>query len=272
MRWEQLWKEISATILDLFSTRRIHTLSHSHKRKFISESHAGGLHSLCSSFIIGTVSIFVQVQTTCRWYSTPANYRADFKDWLIYFTPAAPPPPSTQLPTHNNTTAVMLCPVVFIQPSYSSYLSSPSQLLFSTLILQFLGPDSETKCPTMNKTTALFSVPHGNLITWYEHFIVSKLLFYQSPFLTLKWEVRSLYRVEPKAPLGSINYVCVSAPQPPGGSLGLWLKWFSAQPFCQVKHSEKPVTRKPQCSPRLHLWDLAPHTCSPNLALDGWCD
>ena len=189
------------------------------------------------------------------------------------FIPAHPPPHRHfQTGPEKAPPPAMPCPVVFIQPSYSSYLSSPSQLLFSTLILQFLGPDSETKCPTMNKTTALFSVPHGNLITWYEHFIVSKLLFYQSPFLTLKWEVRSLYRVEPKAPLGSINYVCVSAPQPPGGSLGLWLKWFSAEPFCQVKHSEKPVTRKPQCSPRLHLWDLAPHTCSPNLALDGWCD
>ena len=98
MRWEQLWKEISATILDLFSTRRIHTLSHSHKRKFISESHAGGLDSLCSSFIIGTVSIFVQVQTTCRWYSTPANYRADFKDWLIYSRTPPPTAISRQAP------------------------------------------------------------------------------------------------------------------------------------------------------------------------------
>lgn len=176
-----MWKEINATILDLVSTKRVHTFNHWHKRKLISESHAGGLGSLCSSFIIGTVSIFVQVQTTCRWYSTPANYRADFKDWLIYSRTFPPPPfPSSfQTGTVKAQTAVMLCPVVFIQPSYNSYLSSSSQLLFSTLIL---GPENEAKCPTMNKTTALFSVPHGNLITWYKHFIVSKLILHQSPF------------------------------------------------------------------------------------------
>lgn len=98
------------------------------------------------------------------------------------FIPAPSPPPfpsSFQTGTVKAQTAVMLCPVVFIQPSYNSYLSSSSQLLFSTLIL---GPENETKCPTMNKTTALFSVPHGNLITWYEHFIFSKLLLHQSPF------------------------------------------------------------------------------------------
>lgn len=48
-----------------------------------------GLHvwkrseSLDLSLIIRNISIFLQVQTTCR-YNTPANYRADFKDSLIY--------------------------------------------------------------------------------------------------------------------------------------------------------------------------------------------
>lgn len=29
-------------------------------------------------------SIFLQVQATCSWYNKPANYRADFKDSLVY--------------------------------------------------------------------------------------------------------------------------------------------------------------------------------------------
>lgn len=265
-----MWKEINATILDLVSTKRVHTFNHSHKRKLISESHAGGLGSLCSSFIIGTVSIFVQVQTTCRWYSTPANYRADFKDWLIYSRTFPPPFPSSfQTGTVKAQTAVMLCPVVFIQPSYNSYLSSSSQLLFSTLIL---GPENETKCPTMNKTTALFSVPHGNLITWYEHFIFSKLLLHQSPFFWHWNEKCGLYRAEPEAPLGSVNYVCVSAPRPPvDRSACDWSGFLLSRSVkSSIPKSQWPGNHSAR--PRLHSWDLAPHTCSPKLALGGWCD
>lgn len=44
----------------------------------------------------------------------------------------------------------------------------------------------------------------------------------------------------------SLLYPCVRpSTSAPGGSVGLWLKWFL---LCQVKHSKKPVTRKPQCS------------------------
>lgn len=40
----------------------------------------------------------------------------------------------------------------------------------------------------------------------------------------------------------------------------------SAQPFCQVEHSKKPVTRKPQCSLAL-LGPRTPHTHTlPKLA------
>lgn len=163
----------------------------------------------------------------------------------------------------------MLCPVVFIQPSYNSYLPSSSQLLFST---QFLGPENETKCPTMNKTTTLFSVPHGNLITWYKHFIVSKLLLHQSPFFWHWNEKCGLYRAEPEAPLGSVNYVCVSAPRPPvDRSACDWSGFLLSRSVkSSIPKSQWPGNHSAR--PRLHSWDLAPHTCSPKLALDGWCD
>lgn len=45
--------------------------------------------SLDLSLIIRSISIFLQVQTTCR-YNTPANYSADFKDSLIYSRTSPP--------------------------------------------------------------------------------------------------------------------------------------------------------------------------------------
>lgn len=57
--------------------------------------------------------------------------------------------------------------------------------------------------------------------------------------------------------------MCLST-SAPGGLLGLRLKWFLSEPFCQVKHSKKPMTRKPQHSLAL-LGPRTPHVL-PKLA------
>lgn len=134
--------------------------------------------------------------------------------------------------------------------------------LYSALRLCISGTRVWKKYQTMNKPVALFSILRCNLITWCKHFIVSKLFLCRS-HLTVKWEVWSLHRVELKVSRGSINHVCVSAPRPRRIARPA-IEVVSAEPFCQVKHSKKPMTRKPQRSPAL-TGPCTPHVL-PKLA------
>lgn len=135
-------------------------------------------------------------------------------------------------------------------------------IIFSTLT--FGTQCDKKKSQTMNKPMSLFSILHCNLILWCKHVIVSKLFLHQSG-LTLK--VRSLYQVELKVSPFTPLTMCASQHL---GPRWVVIEVVSAEPFCQVKHSKKPVTRKPQCSPAL-LGPCTPHML-PKLALDGWCD
>ncbi len=94
------------------SIKQTQTLNHRQKSRSASvKSSRRGLRasSRLFSFIIRTVSVFLQVRTTCRWYSTPANYRASFKDLLIYSCTF----PLLQTDTEKLQTAEMLS-LVFI--------------------------------------------------------------------------------------------------------------------------------------------------------------
>lgn len=116
-------------------------------------------------------------------------------------------------------------------------------------------PEFEKK-NTINKPVALLSVVQCNSILQYIHFIVSTLLLYWS-CLTLKCGLCTKWKWRFPS-LGSINYVCVSAP----GFPALLLKWFV------LNHSVKSSIPESQWpgnhSAHSHYRDLAPHTCSLN--------
>ena len=127
-----------------------------------------------------------------------------------------------------------------------------------------------SKYQTMTKPMALFSILYYNLIIWYKHFIVSLWIIYLSD-LTVKWEMPSFHQVELKvSPLpGSINYMCISAPQPPVGCPACdWsgFRWtvLSSQAFQRASDQETTVLA---CT----CGTLHP-TRAPQIGLHGWCD
>lgn len=116
-------------------------------------------------------AFFCRSRQPAFWYSTPANYRADFKDLLIYSC-TNPPFPSSQTDSHD------AMPWLFSFNCLMSsivFMHSHIFLLPCGLYSAFLGPEYEKKYQTKNKPMASFSILHCNLIIWYKHFIVSKL-------------------------------------------------------------------------------------------------
>lgn len=114
---------------------------------------------------------------------------------------------------------------------------------------------------------ALFSILLCNLITWYKHFIVSRLFFTAEGF---DIEMRSVFFI----PSWTEGFPFTRLPLTMCASHHLSPQWIarplievvSAEPFCQVKHSKKPVTRKPQCplAPLGPCPPPPPHACSLN--------
>lgn len=214
MWWNGVGTDVEWTLChqpQSLSIKGTKTLNHSHKEKnYISQTWITLPNSPpLFSFIVKTVSIFLQVQTTCRWYCTLANYRAHFKDLLIYSC-TSPLFPDRHWECRDSPDAMPCC-------FNSTVMSSILYALFVSYIqhsnFEFLGPEYEKKYQTMNKPMALFSILHCNLIIWYKHVIVSKLCLHQSVW---HWNEKCSLctKLNWRFPLHSIKCVCVSAPRP----------------------------------------------------------
>ena len=125
------------------------------------------------SFIIRTVSIFLQVQTTCRWYSTPANYRARFKDSLIYSCAFPPPPRQTVRRPRQPWCSALLF----------SFSCLTADVIRSIDILSLLSTSSElvlhsftSKVGAENYVTPELKTFHYNLENWKEKSFCSRLV------------------------------------------------------------------------------------------------
>lgn len=139
------------------------------QRQNLNQEHLGSYFTTGSrasaplfSFITRTVSIFLQVQTTCRWYSTPANYRADFKDLLSHSCTS--PPFSSSSQTLRRPTLSWCCRLLF---SFSFLIADVISFFFPAADIQL--SDFAVLMPkfwrrTMNRPAVLFSIIQ--FVTW----------------------------------------------------------------------------------------------------------
>lgn len=197
-----------------------------------------------SSFIIRTVSIFLQVQTTCRWYSTPANYRAGFQRLAHLFLhlpllPSSLPRQTMRRPRQPWCCALLIYLSRNVIISFY-FLATFTRRSDSALFLFFCASKAlwKRKVPNFEQTNVLCSgFLHCNSITRHKQFIVSKLFLY--PRVVWHWN-------EKCGLCTKLNSRFHSAPLTMCVSQHLGPRWiarpvievvFLLKPFCQVKHS-----------------------------------